>query len=368
MNPFAWIFLLMLIMVLAELAIVARIDTQPIPWREIVFNLNSGHVLLWVVRGVEIALYGWTLTHLSLRWMDHLPNWSVWILAWIGWDLCFYWMHRMHHRVPLLWQVHRIHHEGAHFSLSLAIRNGWLSSLSNFPFVAILAVVGVPLHVFVVVSTCHYAVQFYNHTALVRRANWLDRWLVTPMNHRVHHAEAPIYRDRNFGGTLLCWDRWFATYQPPLASVPMHFGSAMSEPTYNPLWANTGSLLKRLIRKGRIAAPRGTGSMADVDIAFAGVVLFLAVIAFIAGQAQASLCQNAVLVCWLAVASFVLGAVSDGCRYALLAWVLICIGYPLVLVVSGVSMDLAHLLLSLMMWVLAWRTLRQQMGGPENAH
>jgi len=37
---------------------------------------------------------------------------------------------------------------------------------------------------------------------------------VTPSHHRVHHGSDPEYLDRNYGGTLIVWDRLFGSFQP----------------------------------------------------------------------------------------------------------------------------------------------------------
>lgn len=92
----------------------------------------------------------------------------VWLLAW---DFCFYWMHRLHLNF-LFYGQFGIHHEGEHFNLSLGIRNSWYSSLSNFPFIVGLAVLGLPVEIFVVVSSMHYTVQFYNHNGWVKRSGF----------------------------------------------------------------------------------------------------------------------------------------------------------------------------------------------------
>ena len=62
------------------------------------------------------------------------------------------------------------------------------------------------------------------HTDLIARLGPPDRWLMTPSNHRVHHASNGGYLDRNFGGHSVVWDRAFGTYQPELAEVSPTYG------------------------------------------------------------------------------------------------------------------------------------------------
>jgi sterol desaturase/sphingolipid hydroxylase (fatty acid hydroxylase superfamily) len=328
MNVFALSFALMLALVLLEQWLIKRRTAKPVPWKDLVFNLNSGHLLMWVLRGAEIAAYGFTLEYASVQWVSHWPIALQWVFALIAWDFCFYWMHRMHHKIPLLWAVHCIHHQGEHFNLSLAVRNGWYSSLTNFPFIAMLAVLGVPVEIFIAVSSLHYSVQLYNHNALVRRSGILDKFLVTPSNHRVHHGMHECYIDRNFGGTLLLWDRIFGTWQPEREDLEMRFGVNGGIPSQNPLWANN-PWLWHWLRKQRFALkPLRTVDWPGAYIGCGGVILFLLVIAHIDGQPQGPVFLRGCNLIALILSTIALGALSDGKRWGAVAWVGFCLGLP----------------------------------------
>jgi hypothetical protein len=60
--------------------------------------------------------------------------------------------------------------------------------------------------------------------------------LCTPSNHRVHHARNPKYIDRNYGGTLIVWDRLFGTYKKE-DEEPV-YGITAPLRSWNPVWAN----------------------------------------------------------------------------------------------------------------------------------
>ena len=329
MNPFALSFALMLVLVLAEQWLIKRRTAQPVPWVDIVFNLNSGHLLMWVLRGVEIAAYGFTLEHASFHWTSSWPVTAQWVFAFIAWDLCFYWMHRMHHKVPLLWAVHRIHHQGEHFNLSLGIRNGWYSSLTNFPFIAVLAICGVPLEVFVLVSSLHYSVQLYNHNALVGRSGLLDKFLVTPSNHRVHHGMDKRYIDRNFGGTLLLWDRCFGSWQPERDDIEMRFGVHGGVPSHNPLWANNPWLWRWLFkRQAELHHQKPSLNWPATYIGSGGVIVFMLVIGHIDAQASWPTLLSTSSLIALILSTIALGALSDGQRWGAAVWVMLCLALP----------------------------------------
>lgn len=329
-QTFALSFAVMLALVLAEQWWLWRRDGQAVPWLDLVFNLNSGHLLMWTLRGVEVALFQTVTQHASWQWVSAWPVALQWAVAFVGWDFCFYWMHRCHHRWPLLWAVHGIHHQGEHFNLSLGIRNGWYSSLTNFPFVVGLAVLGVPVEMFVVVSSIHYSVQFYNHNALVRRCGALDRWLVTPSNHRVHHGLDPRYIDRNFGGTLLCWDRLFGTWQPERDDIPMNFGVAEGVPTLNPLWANHLVLWRGLqARWPRLRTPAPLPRPWPTwTVGWGGVVVFMLVIGQVAGQDHWPAALQWRTLIGLVLATIALGGLADGQRWGAVGWVVACALLP----------------------------------------
>ncbi len=235
-------FLIVLVMI--ELAVLRFIRKESIPWREIVMNLNSGHILMWIFRGFEIYAYYQTYNYFSFQIFTQLPLWAQWVVGYLLWDFCFYWLHRLHHKIALFWHIHVVHHQGEHFSLSLGIRNSWYSSLSSFPFFAGLAVLGMPVDIFIGVSSINYFMQFYNHNRLVGKSGWLEYFMVTPAHHRVHHGKNEVYWDKNFGGTFIVWDKLFGTFQRELAHEPIQIGIGDSPASVNTFWLNNVSFWK----------------------------------------------------------------------------------------------------------------------------
>ena len=57
----------------------------------------------------------------------------------------------------------------------------------------------------------------------------------TPSAHRVHHGTNPEYRDTNFGGVLVVFDRLFGTYAAERSDVLPVYGWAQPVTTWNPL-------------------------------------------------------------------------------------------------------------------------------------
>lgn len=305
MNPAVGAALgVMLVLVLLEQWLLWWRSGRSVDWRQLSANLGSGHLLMWWGRCVELG--GYALVARQLGWQGLAPalGWAIWPLAWVGWDACFYWMHRLHHQIPLLWRVHAVHHQGSEFSLALGIRNSWYSSLTSLPFMLPLALAGVPAEVFLLVSSLHYGVQFYNHTALVG-PNWLDRWMVTPTNHRAHHGMAPYYRNCNFGSTLLLWDRCFGSYRRWRPALPADCGLAGWRPSYNPLWLNHGGW-----RPAAGAAARWPRMMLPDGYIGLGALLLCAGAALYLGGAGGG--AGPALALLLVLGALALGAAADG--------------------------------------------------------
>jgi hypothetical protein len=92
--------------------------------------------------------------------------------------------------------------------------------------------------VFLAVGVIQLFYQFWPHTRHIGRMGFLDRWIQTPSNHRVHHAQNDIYLDKNYVGVFTIWDRLFGTFQEELDSEPCIYGIRGQLRSWNPIWAN----------------------------------------------------------------------------------------------------------------------------------
>ncbi|BCJ71287.1 C-5 sterol desaturase [Catellatospora sp. IY07-71] len=151
----------------------------------------------------------------------------------IAQDFCYYWSHRGHHVIRLLWASHVVHHSSRAFNLSTALRQSW-TGFTGFMFYLPLVAVGVdPL----IVGFCggiNLLYQFWIHTERIDRM-WRPFEFVfnTPSHHRVHHASQGSYLDRNYGGILIIWDRMFGSFAPE--TVRPVYGLTKNIETHNPL-------------------------------------------------------------------------------------------------------------------------------------
>lgn len=162
----------------------------------------------------------------------------VWLFAFVFYDFCYYWNHRMGHERNVLWAAHSVHHQSEDYNLSTALRQTSSGFLFSWIFYLPMAVVGVPPLVFLTVAAMNLLYQFWVHTRHIPKLGWLEWVLITPSNHRVHHAQNPRYMDRNYGGVFIVWDRVFGTFQEELDEEPAIFGVTTPLASWNPLWAN----------------------------------------------------------------------------------------------------------------------------------
>ena len=186
---------------------------------------------------LTLGIYAWCVQHLALFTLPADSLW-VWAGALLLYDFSYYWLHRMGHEVNILWAAHVVHHQSEHYNLSTALRQTGSGVLLGWLFYLPMALLGVPLKVFVVVALIDLLYQFWVHTEQIGRLNWFDRVFCSPSNHRAHHAVNDRYLDRNYGGILIVWDRLFGSFVEEDDSDPPVYGTRSPLRSWNPLWAN----------------------------------------------------------------------------------------------------------------------------------
>ena len=187
--------------------------------------------------GIIIVTYPYLLEHLAITEIE--ATWLVWFVAFIVMDFAGYWNHRLSHHINFFWNQHVIHHSSEEFNLACALRQSISNLIGYFPLLLIpAAVVGVPHKVIAILAPIHLFAQFWYHTQHIGKMGWLEYLIVTPSQHRVHHAINPEYIDKNLGQILCVWDRWFGTFQEELEHVEPQYGVLKPAATWNPILIN----------------------------------------------------------------------------------------------------------------------------------
>jgi alkylglycerol monooxygenase len=181
--------------------------------------------------------YEWILTRCAPVVLPS-SHWLTWLFAFVFYDFCYYWQHRLGHTVGLFWASHSVHHQSEEFNLTTALRQPGTGVFTNWLFYIPMALCGIPMKVFLLVGVIQLFYQFWPHTRFIGRMGILDRWIQTPSNHRVHHAQNDIYLDRNYVGVFLAWDHLFGTFQEEREDEPCIYGVRGQLKSWNPVWAN----------------------------------------------------------------------------------------------------------------------------------
>lgn len=236
-----------LLALLVELAIDRRRGTGLYRANDAINSLSAGTLSTtfgYFTRLLPLIAWGFVLENFALidmplGWFDASPRGiALWVTAALAWDFCYYWFHRFSHEISVLWAAHAVHHQSEDYNLSTALRQTSTGFIFGWIFYVPLFVIGFPLEVLVTVNAINLIYQFWVHTQVVRRMGALDRILVTPSNHRVHHAQNEIYIDKNYGGMLILWDRLFGTFEDERDDEPVVFGVRKPLASWNPFWAN----------------------------------------------------------------------------------------------------------------------------------
>ncbi|MSR01208.1 MAG: sterol desaturase family protein [Gemmatimonadetes bacterium] len=236
--------------------LIARVRHRPLyRLNDSISDLSCG--ILSQLAGIFISLgtifgFGWVSTHWSLQRVLDLPGWidrspfagggldlaalASWSLVFVLDDFAYYWMHRVSHVSHLLWAGHVVHHSSEEFNLTVALRQSSLHGFMSWVFYLPLAVLGVPVTMWVVCHALSLVYQFWIHTRAIRTMGPIEVVMNTPSHHRVHHGVNPEYQDKNYAGTFIVWDRLFGTFEPE-RTEPV-YGLTKPLASWNPLWAN----------------------------------------------------------------------------------------------------------------------------------
>lgn len=181
--------------------------------------------VLAVAWALEVQTRGWGLFNL-IDW----PGWIEFTMAVLLFDFAIYVQHRVMHRVPVLWRLHRVHHTDLDFDASTGVRFHPFEILFSMGIkLALVTALGPAALAMLVFEVLLNASSLFEHANL-RISARVDRWLrllvVTPDMHRVHHSIHGDEYNRNFGFNFPWWDRLLGSYcaQPRDGHLGMTIG------------------------------------------------------------------------------------------------------------------------------------------------
>ena len=229
-----------LVLVLFEKWWGMRQGNDTVPVNDMISSLSSG------ITNVTKDVLGLAFVIISYPWLTQKvaiiqveSSWITYGIAFIALDFAGYWVHRLNHEINFMWNNHIIHHSSEEFNLACALRQSISTIFRLFAiFLLPAAILGVPPQVIGIVAPLHLFAQFWYHTQHIKRIGFLEKIIVTPSHHRVHHAINKEYLDKNYGQIFIFWDKWFGTYQEELDSVPPVYGVTRPVRTWNPIKIN----------------------------------------------------------------------------------------------------------------------------------
>lgn len=158
-------------------------------------------------------------------WVGALPFVVQFIAIMFLTDLVQYWVHRVFHVVPWLWNFHAVHHSARSLDWMAGARMHIieiivLRATTVIPmFVLGFSPSAVNLYIFVV-----YLYATFVHANLGWRFPIVERFLVTPRFHHWHHGIEKEAIDVNFAIHFPLLDRLFGTYHLPRDQWPSGYG------------------------------------------------------------------------------------------------------------------------------------------------
>ena len=163
----------------------------------------------------------------------------------LAYDLSYYLYHRMQHKVPILWELHKVHHS-AQIMVGVTkdrvhpideIMNRWWDGVipglcyGIWSFFALdpveLTIFGINVYA---LRNIILMMDFVRHTHLkLSYGPHLSMIFLSPHYHQLHHSVAQKHWDRNFGLGLSIWDRLFGTLVVPEPDEDFVFGLTDNE-------------------------------------------------------------------------------------------------------------------------------------------
>ncbi len=191
------------------------------------FSLVAGAGWKTLAAGLYVTVYA------EHRVVDLGDGPGAFAAALLAVDFAYYWFHRLHHEVRVLWASHVPHHSSQRYNLSTALRQSW-TPFTGLPFYLPLALFFSPAQIASAYGI-NLLYQFWIHTELIDRLGPLEWVFNTPSHHRVHHGANVQYLDRNYAGMLIVWDRCFGSFEPERERV--RYGLTKNIESYNPVYA-----------------------------------------------------------------------------------------------------------------------------------
>ena len=229
--------------------------STPAAWLDVRYFFFHGLIGHFILTGASLAgLYiGVELTIGSERYRQiaeisspHSPALSfivaviVYLIVSIASSFISFLLHFLQHKIPLLWQFHKVHHAGEVMHPLSNFREHPIDNLT-YNFIISLVTYYVYGTILMVIGFTPSDISIYGITILALIFNmagyqlrhshiwlkWPGKWSMvfgSPAHHHVHHSRHPDHLDKNFAFMFPFWDVLFGTYYMPEDNKDVAFG------------------------------------------------------------------------------------------------------------------------------------------------
>lgn len=233
------------LLLLAEQVVPLRRRTRPL-FRRLVNNLILTATVFLVgsliVKNVGLGASKW-MTHrgIGVVFVVPLPRWCRIAIGILLMDLTFYYWHWANHRIRLLWRFHNVHHIDPDMDVSTSYRFHFVEIGYSCVFrVFQMLVVGADPLTYAIYETVFSAETMLHHSNIrlpLGLERLLNRVIVTPRMHGIHHSAVARETNSNYGVIFPWWDRLHRTLLLNVAQSSITIGvPGYLEPNDNRLW------------------------------------------------------------------------------------------------------------------------------------
>ena len=141
----------------------------------------------------------------------------VWIAYLALFDFFYYWFHRAQHQIPFMWKFHMVHHTDENVSASSVGRHHWLEEGFRYFFITapLIIIMGDSSQMPILATSYIIFNGVLMHWNTSFRFGLLEKIIITPAYHRIHHSIEEKHFDKNFGVFTQTWDNLFKTRHIP---------------------------------------------------------------------------------------------------------------------------------------------------------
>lgn len=181
-----------------------------------------------VAKAVALSLANLSLPRLLVGFNQNSIYILYGLLSFIALDFSRFYQHYLFHKIPILWQFHKVHHSAEVLTPLTLYRTHPVESLiASFRRVFVIGVVS-GLFVYMTqsaigglailgVNAFDFVFNFLGsnlrHSHIWLSFGPLNHIFISPAQHQIHHSRSHRHHDKNFGIALAIWDKLFGSFE-----------------------------------------------------------------------------------------------------------------------------------------------------------